>query len=101
MAYQQPKYVYIVEFTDGIKFGITSNLEQRLNSYKLAWNKPIVSQWYIKCKWPKIVERQMKYYFKKNIVTPSSKEFVTNIPIQVVVNFLQSHFKVNKVKKIT
>lgn len=92
--------IYAIEFIDGIKIGLSSNIQQRINDYKMPWCKPIKSIYYIECRFPKYVENALINHYKPNIVTKGSTEFITNIPIDDVLRSME-YYKYSKPKYTT
>jgi len=82
------KGIYIVQFEDkGIKFGISTNMINRIMTYKQPWCKKIDIAIGLEVQHPAIVEQRVKEQFEKNIVKPSH-EFVRAINIETIKKFI-------------
>lgn len=79
--------IYVVEFVNGFKIGMASDIVNRMGVYKSPWCKPIISIYYIECGNPKMAEQYMKQQFKDYIITNSgSTEFITNVTLNEILN---------------
>lgn len=86
------KCVYLVLFDNGIKIGMTSNLKNRIQTYKQAWCRPIKEIWYMESQYPRIVEESLLKHFKKNRINKHS-EFIINISIEEAIKILNGPLK--------
>jgi len=95
------KGVYVIEFDNGIKIGRTNNLMNRIDHYKSPWCRPIKSIWIMECCWPDYAEASIKSFLKENITSDNSTEFITNTPLERVLNVVEgSQFKRPKLTRI-
>lgn len=81
------KGVYMVQFDNGIKVGISDNCHERFNTYRQEWNRPIKQTCFIKCQYPRMVEYKTTNKFKSNIIGVS-KEFIQGIEFDIIKQFI-------------
>jgi hypothetical protein len=81
--------LYVIQFENGIKIGIGSNLKARLESYKYPWCRPIISMICYKHPNPQAKELSLKHAFKNHMAS-GTKEFIVNVPLESVINFIET-----------
>jgi len=85
------KGLYIVEFENGIKIGISNNVHERLESYKKPWCRPIVNSFIVECQCPIQLELRIKKQFKKSITYNESTEFITGVTVDIIKAYAENH----------
>lgn len=53
--------IYIIEFEEGIKIGMSDQLNEKVKTYKNPWIKPIKSIHTLECQFPQYVKNQIKF----------------------------------------
>lgn len=59
-------FIYLVKFSNGIKFGRTKEIRVRLRCYKSPWCFPIEEVFEYKCRHPVFIEKGLRKRFDKN-----------------------------------
>ncbi len=61
------KGVYIIQFHNGFKIGISNDCERRINDtcYTAPWCYPILATTYLPCQYPRIIERMLLNAFEE------------------------------------
>ena len=55
-----PRYVYLLKFENGLKFGFAGNIDSKIKSYYEPWNRHILKGAILKCQYPKMVVAQIQ-----------------------------------------
>lgn len=85
--------LYIIEFDNGIKFGISKNIHSRFYSqYNKPWVREFKQVKVFAHNKPEQIELQLKRYFKHSIKEGSS-EFLYNISFDEVIYFIYNHYR--------
>lgn len=79
------KGLYIIEFDNGIKFGITSNIDRRKIAYLSPWDREIKQSKFFSCDKPEEIESELKRHFK-NKTKKGSTEFVYGVSFEDIVS---------------
>jgi len=74
------KGIYIVQFENGIKFGISNDMQNRVLTYKQPWCRPTKEIIGLECQYPKLVEQKVIEYFSDFAINPS-REFLINVDL--------------------
>lgn len=83
------KGIYAIEFNDGIKIGISNDIETRLITYQSSWCKDIKTIHYIECNFPRVIERQVCDHFIKSKIKGST-EYIRGCELKQVLDFMVS-----------
>lgn len=83
----QKDYFYLIEFENGIKFGVTDNFKVRLRSYSSPWCKKIMSKVSIKILYATDMETVFKKRYK-NFIKNNSTEYIQGLRIEDVKAFM-------------
>lgn len=82
--------VYLVEFQDGIKFGMSDDILKRIDSYCYPWNQRIGRVLFVECNYPRKLEQKLKNAFKNNI-TGRSPEYCYKIDLNDLLIYICNH----------
>lgn len=83
--------IYVIEFDNGIKFGMSKHIQSRLSNYEAPWvREPIQYQCY-KSKSAPSLENLIKTTFQKNITFANSREFISGVSFNDVLLFLENN----------
>lgn len=90
---------YVLEFDNGIKVGVSDNFDERLKTYRSPWIRDIISSYFLETGDCYHIERQMTKFFKKNITTNHSYEFISGVNVQDVIDTLKSIMITSRLSK--
>lgn len=76
--------VYLLEYSDGIKIGMSSDFIARLKNYLKPWAKDVLSVHYVERPYPRYLEALMLDHFKDSIEYRSSTEYVVGLSINIL-----------------
>lgn len=81
--------LYLVEFDNGIKIGISSKLRGRLEEYKHPWCRDIKRVKCFKTKQSRALEKLLKKTFKRYIAHKNSTEYIINCSMENILSFIK------------
>jgi len=67
--------LYIVEFENGCKVGMTKNMKARIAEYLKPWSRPVLSASIVECENPLEIEGHLKRVFRKKRLGRSTEFF--------------------------
>lgn len=56
--------VYFIEFEQGVKIGLTTNLHRRIKEYRKPWHQTIKNIWFLETIHYKIIEKNLKELYQ-------------------------------------
>lgn len=86
--------IYIIQFDNGIKIGISKNINSRMHGvYRSPWVREIKQVKVYAHNNPRHLEQAVINRFKSNIVN-NSKEFITGVEFDEVCSYIRSVFHI-------
>ena len=76
------KCLYIAEFDNGCKIGMTKNLKSRVNEYLKPWSRVLLGVKVLQCDNPAEVEKHLKVCFRSHRMGNSTEFF--NLPLKKI-----------------
>ncbi len=76
------KCLYIAEFDNGCKIGMTKNLKNRVSEYLKPWSRHLLSVKVLQCENTSEIEKHLKVSFRNNRLERSTEFF--NLPLSKI-----------------